>query len=104
MNISDKSPLNDLASLLSGLQEQTQSKAVAPAADSAAKPRQEDQVRISDRAKEFQKIHEAVSQAPDVRADKVAGLQEAIKAGTYNVKGQQVADKLISQTTLDTIL
>ena len=104
MNISDKSPLHDLASLLSGLQEQTQSKAVAATADSAAKPRQEDQVRISERAKEFQEIHQAVSQAPDIRADKVAPLQEAIKAGTYNVKGQQVADKLITQTILDAIL
>ena len=104
MNISDKSSLHDLASMLSGLQEQAPSKAVAPAADAAAKPRQEDQVRIPERAKEFQQLHNAVSQAPDIRADKVAGLQEAINAGTYNVKGQQVADKIITHTILDAVL
>ena len=32
----------------------------------------------------------------DVRADKVAALQQAIASGTYNVSAADVADKLIS--------
>ena len=33
--------------------------------------------------------------APDVRADKVASLQKAIAAGTYNVSSHDVAGKLL---------
>jgi negative regulator of flagellin synthesis FlgM len=32
---------------------------------------------------------------PDVRADKVAGVQAALAAGTYNVSSSEVAGKLI---------
>ena len=41
----------------------------------------------------------AISQAlsgSDVRADKVAGLQQSIAAGTYNVPASDVADKLMN--------
>jgi flagellar biosynthesis anti-sigma factor FlgM len=102
MNISDKSPLHDLAGLLAGLQD------VSPVKNQAPKlvvPQDEgDQVRISTRAKEFQRAYELIAQAPDIRAEKVAELQETIKNGTYNVRGEQVANKLITHTILDAIL
>lgn len=102
MNISDKSPLHDLAGLLAGLHD------VSPVKNQArkAEPTQDtsDQVRISTRAKEFQRAYELIAQAPDIRTEKVAPLQEAIKTGTYNVRGEQVADKLITHTILDAVL
>jgi len=102
MNISDNSPIHDLAGLLSGLRDATAVKAQAPKVH--PKTENEDQVRISTRAKEFQRAYELIAQAPDIRADKVAQLQEAIQTGTYNVRGEQVANKLISHTILDAIL
>ncbi|MGD0797231.1 MAG: flagellar biosynthesis anti-sigma factor FlgM [Acidobacteriaceae bacterium] len=36
------------------------------------------------------------TQGSDVRFDKVAALQQAINAGTYNVSSASLADKLIS--------
>jgi negative regulator of flagellin synthesis FlgM len=102
MNISDKGPLHDLAGLLAGLQDVTSVKSqahqVLRTQDTG------DQVRISTRAKEFQKAYELIAQAPDVRVEKVAQLQESINNGTYNVRGEQVADKLITHTILDAIL
>jgi flagellar biosynthesis anti-sigma factor FlgM len=102
MNISDRGHLNDLAGLLSGLNE-AQRVSAQPKTTPAPKERG-DQVRISDRAKEFQHLSELVAQAPDVRADKVEKVQAAIKSGSYNVRGEQVADKLIANTILDAIL
>lgn len=103
MQISDHGPLKDLAGLLSGLQEAAQVK--SPSIKEAGTPQGgEDKVQISSQAKEFQQIYQLASQAPDVRTDKVAELQEAIKGGTYNVRGEQVAAKLITQTILDAIL
>lgn len=99
MNISNIGPLSDLAGLLSGLQDRAQvthaPKPVTPKLD---------QVRISPRAQEFQQAYQVVAQVPDVRDDKVVRLQEAIQSGTYNVRGEQVADKLITHTILDAIL
>lgn len=102
MNISDMSPLHDLAGLLSGLQDITKTK--AQAAKVEPKANNEDQVRISTRAKEFQRAYELVVQAPDIRDEKVAPLEEAIRTGTYNVRGEQVANKIIAHTILDKIL
>ena len=102
MNISNTSSLHDLAGLLSGLQDGTKISPKAPKVES--KPDNTDQVRISTRAKQFQKAYELVAQTPDVRPEKVTPLQDAIKTGTYNVRGEQVANKLIANTILDTIL
>jgi len=102
MNISDSSPVHDLAGLLAGLQDVTKISAKAPKVES--KPDTKDQVRISARAKQFHRAYELVAQVPDIRPEKVAPLQQAIASGTYNVRGEQVANKLIAHTILDTIL
>jgi len=41
------------------------------------------------------KMEQALSRS-DVRSDKIASLQTAITAGTYNISSADVADKLIS--------
>ena len=102
MNISNTSGVHDLAGLLAGLQGVTKISAKAPKVES--KPDTKDQVRISTRAKQFQRAYELVAQVPDIRQEKVAPLQQAIASGTYNVRGEQVANKLIANTILDTIL
>jgi negative regulator of flagellin synthesis FlgM len=101
MNISDKGRVTDLAGLLSGLQDVTK---IQKAPKVEQKADQQDKVRISTQAKEFQRAYELINKTPDIRADKLAPLEEAIRTGTYNVRGEQVANKLIEQTILDTIL
>ena len=101
MNISNTSSLHDLAGLLSGLQDVTK---ISKAPKVESKPDTKDQVRISARAKQFQRAYELVAQVPDIRPEKVAPLQQAIASGTYNVRGEQVANKLIANTILDTVL
>ncbi len=65
---------------------------------------QDDSVRISSGAKEAQKIMAEVEKAPDIREDKVRELKTAIDAGTYNVSGEAVAEKMIKEFMLGTII
>ncbi len=54
-----------------------------------------DTVQISGKAKTFQAAMTAVTEASDVREDKVAKLKAAIESGTYSVSGKEIADKLV---------
>jgi negative regulator of flagellin synthesis FlgM len=63
-----------------------------------------DQVSLSDTAKELNKLTEIVNSMPDVRADKVEALKNAIASGTYDVKGDAVAGKLIKSSIVDGLI
>ncbi len=65
---------------------------------------QDDSVRISSGAKEAQKIMTEIEKVPDVREDRVRELKAAIDAGTYNVSGEAVAEKMIKEFMLETII
>ncbi len=55
-----------------------------------------DQVSFSTVAKDIQTAKAAAASTPDVRADKVADVKSRMQAGTYNVTGDEFADKVIS--------
>lgn len=54
-----------------------------------------DKVEISQIGKDYQVAKQAVSQASDIRTDKVNAIREQMSAGTYNVSMEDVADKLL---------
>ena len=56
-----------------------------------------DMVTLSSRAKDFAIAKKALAGEPDIREDKVRDLKEQIEAGTYNVTGRDVAEKLFAQ-------
>jgi len=56
-----------------------------------------DAIQISSIGKDIQTAKQAVASSPDVREDVVASLKEKIQAGTYNVSGEQLANKLLAQ-------
>lgn len=55
-----------------------------------------DAYEISQSAKDYQVAKKAVSEASDVREDKIAQLKEALASGSYNVSAQEVAEKIVS--------
>lgn len=65
--------------------------------------RQSDRVNLSSGAKEISRVHEILAQTPDVRADRVAHLKMAIAQGTYEVKGDKIAEKMIEHHLIDTL-
>lgn len=59
-----------------------------------------DAVEISSLGKDIQVAKQAVKSAPDVREDLVASYKEKMKAGTYSVSAEQLAEKLLSQVSM----
>jgi negative regulator of flagellin synthesis FlgM len=61
----------------------------------------DDAVSISDKSREFQRIRKMVDCQPDFRLAKVNSLTKAIEEGTYNMKGEMIADALIRRNLID---
>ncbi|MCH5267632.1 MAG: flagellar biosynthesis anti-sigma factor FlgM [Lachnospiraceae bacterium] len=56
-----------------------------------------DEFQISREAKDYQVAKQAVSEASEIREDKVAQYKEALASGTYNVSSQEIAEKMVSK-------
>jgi negative regulator of flagellin synthesis FlgM len=54
-----------------------------------------DTVEISPESRRLARIHQAVNDAPDVRADRVAEIKQRIEDGTYSVSPELLARKLL---------
>ena len=63
-----------------------------------------DNVNLSSKARQYQKVKKAVMEAPDIRQEKVEHIRSLIAAGTYNVRGEEVAAKIIQDSLIDTLL
>lgn len=70
----------------------------------SSEPVKSDKVNLSREAKEIAKINEILAQTPEVRVDKVAQLKAAIQQGTYEVKGDQIAEKMLQSHLFDKVV
>lgn len=61
------------------------------------KANSKDEVAFSSEAKDFARITKLLSEVPDVRTDKVEEIKNSISSGSYNVKAEEVAGKILSQ-------
>jgi negative regulator of flagellin synthesis FlgM len=77
-----------------------------PAGEQDAQPQglKTDTVVISDTAKRIQAAQKEIQTIPDVRADKVAELRNQIENGTYEVKADEIAGKMIKESLLHDFL
>jgi negative regulator of flagellin synthesis FlgM len=83
---------------------QVQSKQKADAVEENAARQQgakADTVVISDAARRIQEAQAELRSLPDVRSDKVAELKNRIENGTYEIKPEAVADKMIRESLLN---
>ena len=60
-----------------------------------------DTVNISDAAKEIQEVRKELDNIPDVRADKVEQLKNQIENGTYEIKSEEIAEKMLKDSLLN---
>ncbi|MEW6246967.1 MAG: flagellar biosynthesis anti-sigma factor FlgM [Nitrospirota bacterium] len=100
MRISGNGRANELAKVLLGVQE-TEKVAGKKQGDLSVR---RDQVEISKEAKELQRIKTLIDQPDLVRTERVEQIRKAIEAGTYDVKGKQVADAIIRDVLTDAVL
>ncbi len=100
MQISGHGRAHELASLLLGVQETerpSQSKTKAP--DS-----QQDQVDISEHAKEMARIKALVQKPDSARAERLEHIRQVVDGGTYKVNGRTAADALIRHVLTEAVL
>lgn len=55
------------------------------------------EISTETRENKLKEIVELLEKVPDVREKKVAALKKAIEDGTYDVKGEEVAKKMIKE-------
>lgn len=58
----------------------------------------EDKVEFSARARDIQRIKEILAEVPDIRQDKVEAAREALASGTLNLRGKDLAEKIITDS------
>ena len=59
--------------------------------------RTSDQVSISQAGRDYQVAKKAVSEASDIREDKVAQLKNMVESGQYQVSGDDFASRLLEK-------
>ena len=99
MKINNDDSLVNVRSLQSQQSEKTETK--KPRHSS---PDNSDQVKLSSRSKEFNRIKEVVENTPDERENKVAELKASIQDGSYSVDSEAVAQNMIQEHIIDLII
>jgi len=72
--------------------------------EKTAKSNKLDEVALSTQAQGVQTAKQIISQLPDVRAEKVTQLKQAIKSGNYNVSGEDIAEKMLGRALVDKLV
>lgn len=62
-----------------------------------------DRLELSVRSLEMTRFDDLIQSVPDVREDRVEQIRSEIEAGTYNVKAEKIAEKIIGGNLLDEV-
>jgi negative regulator of flagellin synthesis FlgM len=70
---------------------------------SGAEPSDSDRLELSARSREISHLSELIQSTPDVREEKVEQVRRELESGTYNVKAEKIAEKIIGGNLLDEV-
>jgi negative regulator of flagellin synthesis FlgM len=62
-----------------------------------------DRVELSVRGSQISNLDEMIRSTPDIHEARVEEVKKALESGTYNVKAEMIADKIIGGNLLDEI-
>jgi negative regulator of flagellin synthesis FlgM len=103
MEISGKNPLIALNAGISRLDAAHQQNARAQKSGEEETRLGTDRIELSVRSREIQHLDELIRSAPDVREARVEQVRKEIESGTYNVKAERIADKILGGNLIDEI-
>ncbi|NWG13345.1 MAG: flagellar biosynthesis anti-sigma factor FlgM [Acidobacteria bacterium] len=103
MEVNVKQPLVNLESAVHRMD--THQKAVPRAAEAGSEDPGfgPDRVELSVRGLQYQHLEELLHATPEIREAKVEQIRNAIQSGTYNVRGEQIAENIISGSLIDEV-
>jgi len=103
MEINGKQSLASLDSMVQRLeaQQNLSSRAVRP--DAENRRLDSDRVELSVRGLQIQNLDQLIRSTPDIREARVEEIRSMIQAGTYNVRGEQIAGKILSGSLVDEV-
>jgi negative regulator of flagellin synthesis FlgM len=62
-----------------------------------------DRLELSAQSREISHLNELIRSTPDIREEKVEQIRRELESGTYNVKAEKIAEKIIGGNLLDEI-
>ena len=62
-----------------------------------------DRLELSIRGREISHLNDLIQSTPDVREAKVDQVRRELESGTYNVKAEKIAEKIIGGNLLDEV-
>jgi negative regulator of flagellin synthesis FlgM len=62
-----------------------------------------DRLELSVRSREMTHFQDLIRSTPDVRESRVQEVRSQIESGTYNVKAEKIAEKIVGGNLLDEI-
>lgn len=60
-----------------------------------------DQIKISEKAIEFQYALQKIKAVEEIRMDKVENIKNQVQSGTYYVDGEKIAEKMLESINFD---
>lgn len=88
---------NQVQNLLKVYGKQLKSEPIQPKKEVSSVKKAADEVKISGEGKLFQRAILAAKQAPDLNADRIAGLKQSVAQGDYSADNQDVAESMLRQ-------
>jgi negative regulator of flagellin synthesis FlgM len=62
-----------------------------------------DRLDLSVRSREISHLNDLIQSTPDIRQDKVDQIRRELEGGTYSVKAEKIAEKIIGGNLLDEV-
>ena len=102
MKITGKNPYVNLDAQTKNVKDNK--KIDAPLRQTSKEVSKGDKVVLSPEAKKIQETKELMDSIPDIREEKVAQIRAQIENGTYRIKEEKLAAKMIKESLLNELL
>ena len=100
MEINGTNPLISLNSNVQRLEASQQSERAKKSGEGHS---DSDRLELSVRSREISHLDELIRSTPDIRESKVEQVRRELESGTYNVKAEKIAEKIIGGNLLDEV-